>query len=98
MRSQREDIAAFLQESLLDHRAGSPDGELAQIEQEQRLRTLLHRLDPREAAVLRMRYGLEGHVPMTLGAIGVQLGVTGERVRQIEQAALTNLREFFQGA
>lgn len=95
-RCQREEAATFLHERLLDPRASSPESELVQVEQRQRLLAGLQRLDPREAAVLRRRFGLEGYAPMTLSAIGVQLGVTCERVRQIEKAALSNLREILQ--
>jgi RNA polymerase nonessential primary-like sigma factor len=42
--------------------------------------------------VLRRRFGLEGHEPATLEAIGRQLGLTRERVRQIEVAACRKLR------
>ena len=50
-------------------------------------------LHPREAGVLRSRYGLNGDEPMTLDAIGEKFGVTRERIRQLEKKALENLRE-----
>ena len=50
-------------------------------------------LHPREAGVLRYRYGLHGDEPMTLDAIGEKLGLTRERIRQVEKKALENLRE-----
>jgi len=49
-------------------------------------------LDPREAMVLKLRYGLDGHPPMTLHDIGSYLGVTRERVRQLEGRALRKLK------
>ena len=48
-------------------------------------------LAEREAAVLRMRFGFDGDEPMTLDAIGQVLGVTRERVRQIEKKAKERL-------
>ncbi len=54
---------------------------------------LLGRLDPREAAVLRLRFGLTRENPLSLQEVGERLGCTRERVRQIEQRALCNLRE-----
>ena len=61
--------------------------------------TLLLVLDEREQNVLRLRYGLDSGEPMTLKAIGEQIGLTRERVRQMERDAIrklqaTMLREF----
>jgi len=59
----------------------------------ERIRTLLGTINEREAAVLKLRFGLyEGH-PMTLGEIGKRLRLTRERVRQIQKAALSKLQE-----
>lgn len=52
----------------------------------------LETLKPREAKILRMYYGLENHEPMTLEEIGLHLGITRERVRQIKEKALHRLR------
>jgi RNA polymerase primary sigma factor len=52
----------------------------------------LMELNPRERQVLRMRFGLEDGRDRTLGEIGEELGVSRERVRQIESEALTKLR------
>jgi DNA-directed RNA polymerase sigma subunit (sigma70/sigma32) len=49
-------------------------------------------LDRREQEVLRHRFGLDGSRPHTLGELGDRLGLTRERVRQIEKAALSKLR------
>jgi RNA polymerase primary sigma factor len=56
-----------------------------------RLQDLLEGIDEREAMVLRMRYGLLDGKQMTLKAIGESLGLTRERVRQMEQEALRKL-------
>jgi RNA polymerase primary sigma factor len=49
-------------------------------------------LSPREAAVLRLRFGIGQGEPMTLEEVGRTLGVTRERIRQIEEKALMKLR------
>jgi RNA polymerase primary sigma factor len=54
-------------------------------------------MDPRDAAVLKMRYGLGGHEIRTLKEIGARLGLTRERVRQIEIEVLNRLGESLEG-
>ncbi len=49
-------------------------------------------LTSREMAIVQLRYGLDGHKPMTLEETGKALGLTRERVRQIQEAALKKLR------
>ena len=48
-------------------------------------------LDDREAMVIRMRFGLDSYDPMTLREVGENLGLTRERVRQLENQALQKL-------
>ena len=57
-----------------------------------KLQGMLASLEPRLRSVLRLRHGLEGERPHTLQEIGRQLGVSAERVRQIEGEATTLLR------
>ena len=52
----------------------------------------LKTLDPREAEVLRLRFGIGQDRAYTLDEIGKQLGVTRERIRQIETKALRKIR------
>ena len=58
----------------------------------ERLTAALDSLDPRERAVLRMRYGLDKSDEQTLTEVAAVMGVSRERIRQIEQAALAKLR------
>ena len=53
---------------------------------------LLDTLPSRERAILRMRFGLEGMQPHTLNEVGQELGLSRERVRQIERGALERMR------
>ena len=50
------------------------------------------RLNPRQQRVLTERFGLDGEKPKTLEEVGVILGITRERVRQLETRALRELR------
>jgi RNA polymerase primary sigma factor len=59
----------------------------------ERIENLLKSINEREAAVLRLRYGLYDGQPMTLGDIGKKLKITRERVRQIEKIALRKLHK-----
>ena len=80
-----------LGEMLMDERTRAPDVEMVEADN---LRLVMHRLDEmdkREATVLRMRFGLNDAPPKTLKEIGESLGLTRERVRQIENEALGKL-------
>ena len=56
------------------------------------LREALSELPPRETRILEMRYGLDGEQTLTLNDVGKRMGVTRERIRQIEAQALRRLR------
>jgi len=58
----------------------------------EKMQELIGLLTPREARVIRLRYGFEGE-PLTLDEVGQKLRLTRERVRQIEGQALTKLRQ-----
>jgi RNA polymerase primary sigma factor len=56
----------------------------------------LEELDSREAEILTMRFGLDGTKPRTLEEVGRKFRVTRERVRQIQNIALTKLRRIME--
>jgi RNA polymerase primary sigma factor len=58
----------------------------------QEMRQQLQHLSPREADILTLRYGLNGQEPQTLDVVGRKFKITRERVRQIQEIALTKLR------
>lgn len=67
------------------------DEEPEQGEDVCKVRSMLATMDQKQATVLRMRFGLDDHEPKTLREIGSRLGLSSERVRQIERAALDKL-------
>lgn len=59
---------------------------------QEQLKSVLETLSPREAGVIKMRYGLDDGQPKTLDDIGRVYGVTRERIRQIESKTMAKLR------
>lgn len=78
---------------LMDNNAKPPDDEMVETDDLKQVLILLEKMDKREATVLRMRFGLDDEEPKTLKEIGESLGLTRERVRQIESEALAKLNE-----
>ncbi len=70
----------------------SPADDVAEITCGEDIVAALGSLTPREQRVLTLRFGLEDNPPRTLGEIGQSLGVTRERIRQIESRSLAKLR------
>ncbi|MGD0086958.1 MAG: sigma-70 family RNA polymerase sigma factor, partial [Verrucomicrobiota bacterium] len=60
------------------------------------LQDMVKHLDPREATILRYRFGLDGGSERTLEEVGEKFGVTRERVRQIQNLALKKLRRMIE--
>ena len=86
------DSDSVMADFIEDEESPAPE-ELTQQELlEERVQELLETLPPREALVVRLRYGLPTGEVHTLKQIGEKLGITRERVRQIENQALRRLR------
>ena len=82
-----------LGEMVADERTKGPEDELVYSDDLKHVLRMLETMDPREATILRMRFGLDDGEPRTLKEIGEALGLTRERVRQIESEALLRLNK-----
>ncbi|MCL4730939.1 MAG: RNA polymerase sigma factor RpoD/SigA [Planctomycetes bacterium] len=82
-----------LTDAIEDHRNEDPAEQVMTQNEVQMLSSMLNAVDERESRILRMRYGIGVDHPMTLSEIGEQLGLTRERIRQIENDAIRSLHE-----
>jgi RNA polymerase primary sigma factor len=86
-----DDDGPALDNVLTDDRSKGAESQLIEADDLDRIFMHLDLLEDREATVIRMRFGLESYQPMTLREVGENLGLTRERVRQLESQALQKL-------
>ncbi len=87
-----EEEDSVLGDFIEDEEAPAPPEMVTQHMLKEHLREVLHNLPPREVRILQLRYGLLDGRNYTLEEVGRKMGVTRERVRQIEAQALNRLR------
>jgi RNA polymerase primary sigma factor len=96
--SGSDDGELTINDMVADTHNPSPDNIVMENDNLRQLGELLGNIDDRAAKILRLRYGLDGEDPMTLKEIGERIGLTRERVRQIEHEAIGKLRVAMDGA
>ncbi|MCX5713306.1 MAG: sigma-70 family RNA polymerase sigma factor [Candidatus Omnitrophica bacterium] len=79
-----------------DNSSTSPDASIEHMMNKERVNNLLDMMTDREREILDMRFGLDKQKSHTLAEVAKKIGVSRERVRQIEEAALKKLRSFVQ--
>jgi RNA polymerase primary sigma factor len=94
--ADEQDDSAALESTLEDNNAGRPEDDLVQDEEKAKAIRLLGELDPREAEVLRLHYGIGEKKPLSLKEIGTKMSLTRERIRQIRRDALTSLYQYME--
>ena len=95
--SDQNDSGWSLGDIVPDDRGKDPESELIDSDNLVHVYKMLDEMDPREACILRMRFGLDEEEPKTLKEIGEALGLTRERVRQIENEALNRIARSIMG-
>jgi len=91
-----DDDSNHFSEVVQDEAAQTPYEELEEKTVTRMLQEMVKTLDQREATILRYRFGLDGGSEKTLEEVGEKFGVTRERVRQIQNIALTKLRKMIE--
>ena len=87
-----DDDDSYLGDFIEDNKIDQPDGAATKTGLKESTVNILESLTPREAKVLRMRFGIHMNTDHTLEEVGKQFDVTRERIRQIEAKALRKLR------
>src|SRR5256885_5930355 len=91
-----DDDSNNFSEVVQDENADTPYEQLEDKTVTRMLQEMVKTLDPREATILRYRFGLDGGSEKTLEEVGQKFGVTRERVRQIQNIALNKLRKMIE--
>jgi RNA polymerase primary sigma factor len=84
--------SATLGDLVGDESTVAPDADLGERNLRENLRAMVNSLDPRESAIIKLRFGLDGEKELTLEEVGKKFKVTRERIRQLEYLALSKIR------
>ncbi|MDF1568809.1 MAG: sigma-70 family RNA polymerase sigma factor, partial [Spirochaetaceae bacterium] len=89
-----DDHVTRLSELIKDETSLEPIESVFNSSLQDTLGEVLNQLNEREKRIIQLRYGLSGEGPLTLEETGKMLGITRERVRQIQEKAITKLKAF----
>lgn len=90
---QSDEDSLTLEETLSDESKGNPDNLILMQSSQEEIKKILENLPERDREILLLRYGLEAENPDTLADIAKKLKISRERVRQIEERAVRNVRQ-----
>jgi RNA polymerase primary sigma factor len=88
-----DDDSTEFGEMVGDQAAVDPFENLSDKNMQMEIGDLLTQLDERERKIIGARFGLDGNDPITLEEVGVKFGVTRERIRQLQNIALSKMRK-----
>lgn len=88
-----ESESAELGDFVGDENAASPYERLNEKSMQDDLAQMIETLEARESLIIKMRFGIEGDNPLTLEEVGQAFGITRERVRQLQNLALSKMRK-----
>lgn len=89
--SEEEDMT--LEDTITDYGKGNPDNLVTDASANKELLAILDEINPRDKEILIMRYGIASEEPLTLAEVSQKLGISRERVRQIEERAVRTVRK-----
>ncbi|MCX5700173.1 MAG: sigma-70 family RNA polymerase sigma factor [Candidatus Omnitrophica bacterium] len=92
-----EDSEGKISDLVEDENSAQPDSGIEHLLDKERVENLLEIMNDREREILDMRFGLADTKTHTLAEVAKKLGVSRERIRQIEEAALKKIRKFVEG-
>ena len=95
--SASDEAGGSLSDTLPDKRVETPEVGIFSRSESETIQKMLDALDERESTILRLRYGLTDEEPMTLKNIGERIGLTRDRVRPLEGAAVRQLERTLPG-
>ena len=91
-----EDGTSTLGDFIGDENTLDPFQSLNAESTSQDIREILDKLEPREAKIIRLRFGLNGNPPMTLEKLGLEFNITRERIRQLQTLAMKKIRHMME--